>query len=174
MDKIFTTQLIGRLQKIQELELEIEDGARLLAQAFVSDGNIYIYAEDELAAVYLEAKYGEEPMKRVERLTEEQIGNLSSVDRVLLVTRDAHCEKAVAIGEKLRAQQIPFVAMGSVKDKENNVLEDLAHAFIDLQLDKGLVPAMTGTRKGFPHGIVALFAYHQLKLTLDEIMEDFA
>lgn len=52
MSKIFTTQLIGRLQKISEQELDIEDAARLLAQALVGEGSIYIFGENDLRSVF--------------------------------------------------------------------------------------------------------------------------
>lgn len=59
MIKIFTTQLIGRLKMMEEKEIyNLEDAARLLAQALVGEGNIYIYAEQGLDGVLAEALHG--------------------------------------------------------------------------------------------------------------------
>jgi DNA-binding MurR/RpiR family transcriptional regulator len=173
LEKIFTTQLIGKLQKINEQEIDIEDGARLLAQALVGDGSIYIYAEDELAAVFNEAKYGQEPLSRVEQLTEENVSSLSTADRVLMISRSAQDEKLLGIARTLRQNQVPFVALSSKNAKEDNPIEDLAHAYIDLNLEKGLVPDDFGGRKGYPHLILALFVYHHMKLVMDELMADY-
>ena len=48
MLKMFTTQLIGRLKMIEEKEVyNLEDAARLLAQALVGEGNFFIYTEPQ-------------------------------------------------------------------------------------------------------------------------------
>lgn len=172
MEKILTTQLIGKLQKINEQELDIEDGARLLAQALVGDGSIYVYAEDEFAGVYYEAKYGQEPLSRIEQLTEDNISALSTADRVLMISRSTQNEKFLEIAKTLRQNQVPFVALSSKNAKEENPIEDLAHAYIDLNLEKGLVPDEFGGRKGYPHLILALFVYHHMKLVIDEMLSE--
>lgn len=62
MLKMFSTQLTGLFNRIQDKEeFSIEDGARLLAQAAVGDGSIYICGLKEMAAVEAEATEGAEP-----------------------------------------------------------------------------------------------------------------
>ncbi|MED5043330.1 DUF2529 family protein, partial [Geobacillus stearothermophilus] len=57
--KILATQTIGLLQKIAaDEEWALEDGARLLAQAVVGDGRIWLYGAGELDAVVTAALLG--------------------------------------------------------------------------------------------------------------------
>ena len=173
LEKIFTTQLIGRLQKIDKQELDIEDGARLLAQALVGEGSIYIYGEDELEGVFLQAKYGQDPLPRVEKLTDDVLPSLSTADRVLIVTKNAQSEKVLELGKTLHEKQVSFMVLGVKDAKEVSPIENLAHAFVDLHLDKGLVPTMTGERKGFPYLLAALYVYHHMKSIIDDMIEDY-
>lgn len=173
LEKIFTTQLIGRLQKIDQQELDIEDGARLLAQAIVGEGSIYIYAEEELEGIYLQAKYGRDPFPKVEQLTEENLPSLSTADRVLIVTKNAQSEKVLKLAQALHEMQVGFMVIGVKDAKQENPIEDIALAFVDLNLDKGLVPTMTGERKGFPYLLTALYVYHHMKLIVDDMVEDY-
>ncbi len=173
MSKIFTTQLIGRLQKIAEQELDIEDGARLLAQALVGEGAIYIYGEKEMKALFLEAKHGQEPLERVYEWQDETADQLTTADRVLFVLRDVHDEKVVNLGKQLRSKQVPFAVLASIPWDTENPFENLADVFINLHMDTGLVPKERGGRTMYPHAIAALYVYHQLKLRIDEMMEDY-
>jgi len=171
---MFTTQLVGRLKKIESDEqYSIEDGARLLAQALVGEGSIYIYAKNEMEGIYSEIFDSVEPLNRAKRLTEELIPTLSSADRVLLFTRDVLDDDILKVAKSLRETDIPFVAVGSCPAKQENPLDDLAHVFINLYMDRGLVPTETGGRAGFPHLIGALYVYHNIKIILDDMVEDF-
>lgn len=172
--KIFTTQLIGRLKKIEsEQNFAIEDAARLLAQAHVGEGKIYIYAEDEMSGVFSEIRNGQEPLDRIERLTESNFSEITDADRALIFSRDVSNEKALAIGKALEEKAIPFVAICSAAAKEENPFEDLAYVFVNLYMDKGLVPTETGGRTGYPSLIAALYVYHNIKILLDEMLEDY-
>ncbi len=63
MLKMFSTQVSGLFKRIQEQnEFALEDGARLLAQAAVGDGTIYLCGIGEMAAVEAEATKGAEPL----------------------------------------------------------------------------------------------------------------
>ncbi|MEI2357346.1 DUF2529 family protein [Mesobacillus zeae] len=60
---MFATQLSGLFKRLTEKEEQsIEDGARLLAQAALGEGTIYIYGTGEMAAIGLEAVHGAEPL----------------------------------------------------------------------------------------------------------------
>ena len=50
--------------------MNIEDSARLLAQALVGDGFIYLHGTNEMEGVVAEALFGAEPMKQAKRLFE--------------------------------------------------------------------------------------------------------
>ena len=67
MLKIFSTQINGLFKKVMEKEeFNIEDAARLLAQAAVGDGTIYIHGFGEMDGVTTEALKGIEPLLKAE------------------------------------------------------------------------------------------------------------
>lgn len=173
MSKIFTTQLIGRLQKIREQELDLEEAGRVLAQALVGEGSIYIYGEGELRSVYLEATCGQEPLQRVQPFTNESLEILSTADRVLIFSRKADDKHVIELAKQLRAIQVPFVVASSISAKEENPLANLADVFLNLYIDTGLVPNEKGGRSMYPHALAALYVYHILKEEIDEMLEDY-
>jgi hypothetical protein len=52
-------------------------------------------------------------------------------------------------------------------------LSELADVHIPLQLTKGLLPDDFGNRYGYPSSMAALFVYHGLKFTIDEILAEY-
>ncbi|MDQ0214170.1 putative phosphosugar-binding protein [Oikeobacillus pervagus] len=171
MLKMFTTQLIGLLQRIQNREqYSIEDGARLLAQALAGEGNIYIHGIDEMEGITLEALNGSEPFERGKALRDLSV--LNSIDRVLLVSRYSTDEKALLLAEQLIDKNIPFAAISTSIENDAPSLATLADVHIDLGLSKGLIPNDEGERVGYPASIAALYVYFALKLAMDEILED--
>lgn len=203
MLKMFSTQLTHLFKKIQEQnEFAIEDGARLLAQSAVSDGVVFIRGFREMSAVESEAFDGAEPFsKAVKKMS--NLAEVTPADRVILFSRFSNDAGAVYVAKNLAAQGIPFVAVCTVVDNEDEVvaevsdneifgvgvqaqiasrqgdsgdsadLADFADVLIDLQLKKGLLPDETGNRVGYPGAMAGLFVYHALKFTLDEILADF-
>lgn len=173
MLKMFSTQLTGLLKRIAEKEaLNIEDSARLLAQAVVGQGTIYLYGEKEMNAVISEALYSVEPLQKVKRWDGTD-ASLTIADRVLIFARFADDENAVKAGKWLVNEQIPFVAVSTDQGAEGDNLVELADVHLDLQLKKGLLPHEDGSRFGYPASIAALFIYHNVKFLLDEIMMDY-
>ncbi|WP_075983210.1 DUF2529 domain-containing protein [Bacillus massilinigeriensis] len=175
MLKMFTTQLQGLFKRIQEKEeMAMEDGARLLAQAAIGEGKIYIVGINEMKAVEIEALYGAEPFKGVyEWQGIESISTLTNADRVILISRFSHDEQACQIGQGLSDNNIPFVSISSEISSDQSSLVQLADVHIDLRLTKGLLPNNEGNRYGFPSSMAALFAYYALKYTLEEILEEY-
>ncbi|MGY3715979.1 DUF2529 domain-containing protein [Sutcliffiella cohnii] len=174
MLKIFTTQLQGSFQKIaKEEEFSFEDGARLLAQAIVGEGDIYIYGSREMQAVVAEALYGVEPLPRAKALEPSSTPSITNTDRALVVTRCHHDEEAIQLVKKLSEKGVSVVAISSVMDEETtNTLVDLADVHIDLQIKKGLLPDEEGGRFGFPTSMVALYAYYGLAFTVKETIDE--
>ncbi|MDZ5471784.1 DUF2529 domain-containing protein [Bacillus sp. 31A1R] len=173
MLKMFTTQLTGLLNRIHEKEeFAFEDGARLLAQATVGDGNIYVYGVGEMKAVEAEAIHGAEPLTHAKVLHIEDVDSLQLADRVILVTRYTHDEKALQIGKSLLAQGIPFISIATHVNSDGESLADISDVHIDLNLKKGLLPDEVGNRFGYPASMAALFVYYGLKFTLDEIIAE--
>ncbi len=173
MLKMFTTQLTGLFGRLQSKEeMEIENAARLLAQATVGDGSIYIKGFGEMAGVAAEALQGEEPLEGVREL-QNNIAGLTVADRVLLVTRRTTDPQALSFAEKLMEAEIPFaVIAGKVKDAEDDLAKK-ADSFLNTQTVRGMLPDETGGRFGFPSLIAALYLYHGVKFVLDEILEDY-
>lgn len=170
MQKMFTTQLAGLFKRIMDNEeFSIEDGARLLAQALAGEGTIYLYGVGEMEGVVSEALQGAEPLSGARALTTDS--ELTHVDRVLLISRFADDEKAIQIATKLTEENIPFVAISSVRESENTLVE-LADVHIDLHLKKPLLPADDGSRVGYPSLIAALYVFRSMQFVLDEMVEE--
>lgn len=80
--------------------MNIEDSARLLAQALVGEGFIYLHGANEMEGVVAEALFGAEPMKQAKRLFENgKEVEVTSADRVLLISRFSTDEEIVAIAK---------------------------------------------------------------------------
>lgn len=173
MLKIFTTQLNGIIKSISEDEYTFEDGARLLAQAALGDGHIYIHGYNEMQGVLLHALEGSETFPHAKPLFEHgKQAEVTSVDRVIIVTRHSHDEDALQLARILMNNHIPFVALSSIVDKDKEGLQDLAEVHVDLKLKKELVPTETGERIGYPSLIVALYALYAIQLTLVELIDE--
>jgi len=172
--KIFSTQLSGLFKTIQEKQhYDIEDGARLLAQAIISGGRIYLYGTDEMAAISIEATKGSEPLQQAAALHDpNNLDSITSVDRVLLTTRYSTDPEVLSFAKKLRDKGVTFVSISAHGDSAQESIIDLADVHIDLPIKKGLVPAEDGSRVGLPFSIAALFVYYGLKFTIDEILKE--
>lgn len=174
MLKIFSTQLSGYFTRIsQKEEMNIEDSARLLAQALIGDGIVYLHGTREMEGVVLEALYGDEPLKQAKRLIEN--GNqaeVTSADRVLVISRFSTDEHTVSIAKKLQEEGQSIVGISAVQEGTES-LEQFTDVHIDIKLLKGLIPDDEGNRYGFPSLILALFAYHGLKFTIDEMINEY-
>ncbi|ARD48769.1 hypothetical protein SporoP37_11795 [Sporosarcina sp. P37] len=169
--KILTTQIRGLLERIAEgQEQEIEDTARLLAQALVGEGRIILAAFGEMEAIASTALEGAEPMNGAVRYTKEL--ELTTADRVWLLARNADHPAALELAEQLSDQFVPFAALAADKDTDDNELSSLAFAYISTGLKKGLIPGPTGERIVQPHALAALFAYEAVKLAMDDMLAD--
>ncbi|MDM5196342.1 DUF2529 domain-containing protein [Bacillus hominis] len=174
MLKIFSTQLSGYFSRISQKEdMNIEDSARLLAQALVGDGFIYLHGTNEMEGVVSEALFGAEPMKQAKRLIENgELAAVTSADRVLLISRFSTDEEVVTIAKKLQEEGQSIVGISAVHEGPES-LEQYTDVHIDIKLLKGLIPDDEGNRYGFPSLIIALFAYHGLKFTIDEMLNEY-
>ncbi len=174
MLKIFSTQLSGYFTRIsQKEEMNIEDSARLLAQALVGDGIVYLHGTKEMEGVVSEALHGAEPLKQAKRLIEN--GNqaeVTSADRVLLISRFSTDENIISLAKGLQEEGHSIVGISAIQNSEIS-LEQFTDVHIDTKLLKGLIPDDEGNRYGFPSLILSLFAYHGLKFTIDEIINEY-
>ncbi|WP_214480894.1 DUF2529 family protein [Bacillus sp. SM2101] len=177
MLKIFTTQLSGIFTKIiNNEEFQIEDGARLLAQAKFGDGSIYLHGVNEMEAISIESSIGAEPLLHIKELPSiNHFNSLNETDRVLLITRFSTDEAAINIALALRKRGIPTVAICNVATPDNDeiTLSNIADIVIDTKLAKPLITNSDGTRFGFPTTMIALFTYHALAYTMQEILDEY-
>ncbi|MBW3110393.1 MULTISPECIES: DUF2529 domain-containing protein [Bacillaceae] len=172
MIKMFTTQLTGLFKRIYDKqEFEIEDGARLLAQAAIGQGHIYMKGYGEMEAVTAEALYGAEPLPSAKRY--DASVELTEADRVLIVSRYSTDEEALALGKKLSAEGVPFVAVSGVVEGEESLL-DFADIHLDTKLIKGMLPGdEIGERVSFPSSMAALYLYFALGFVIREMLEEY-
>ncbi|WP_404446180.1 DUF2529 domain-containing protein [Sutcliffiella horikoshii] len=179
MLKIFTTQLQGVFNRIgSSEEFAFEDAARLLAQAVVGDGRIYVHGVKEMKAVEGEATDGAEPLVGATLLSDlDSYHDLTDTDRALIVSRFSTDEEAINTAKALKELGIEIVGISTVVETEESAesaqtLEALSDVHIDMKLKKPLIPGDDGERFGFPASMVALYVYHGLAFTLKEILEE--
>ena len=169
---IFSTQMSGIFNRLLDKEaFGFEDSARLLAQASVGDGCIYIKGFGEMNGILSEAFEGAEPFPGFP--FEYTNMPYSQEDRVLLFTRTSADKEAIELAVKLQELNIPFAAVSTGVPSAEPTLVELADVHIDLNLKKGLIPNESGNRVGIPNLMTALFAYYGIKFTLEEILQEF-
>lgn len=173
MLKMFSTQVLGVFNRLYEKEAEmIEDSARLLAQAIISNGKVFIFATKEMKAVAFEATESQEPLYNAFQWT-ENLHEISETDRFLIITRYSTDAEAIKIGKFLTEKGIPFAAISTDNSNGNENIIDLADAHINLKLTKGLLPDENGNRFGYPATIAALYVYYGIKFIMDEILAEY-
>lgn len=181
MLKIFTTQLQGVFGRIAGNEdFSFEDGARLLAQAAVGDGRIYIRGVKEMKAVEFEATQGAEPLAKAALLSElDSYHDLTDTDRALIVSRFSTDEEAIETAKALKELGIEIVGISTVMSGETEgngsdaeTLDSIADVHIDMKLKKPLIPGDDGERFGFPSSMTALYVYYGLAFTIKEILDE--
>lgn len=173
MFKMLTTQLTGLYQRVLQTEEDnIEDAARLLAQAGIGEGNIYFACFGELQAIEDNAVLSEAPFAKLARYTSDV--TLTDADRVCIFTPHADNEEAIALANYCNDNFIPFAVVASEKASDDNVLSELAYVYISLKVRGGLLPHPTDLTKRvvMPHLLAALFVYEAMKLSYDEMVED--
>ncbi|KAB7671861.1 DUF2529 family protein [Bacillus sp. B1-b2] len=174
MLKMFSTQLSGMFKRLYEQnEEKLEDSARLLAQSIIGEGKIYIFTTDEMAGVQHEAINGLEPLFNLEGWNNQDITSVTMSDRFLLISRSSSDEKILHLAKQLEKAQIPFIVISSIMEAEESTIQDIADVFIDLKLKKPLLPDDEGNRYGYPSLIAALYIYHGMKFTVDEIVKEY-
>lgn len=172
MLKIFTTQLTGYFHRIfEQEEFQIEDGARLLTQAAVGEGSIYIYGTGEMAGILQEALNGAEPLPFVKPL--QNLDEVSNADRVFLFSRFSHDADIIEKAKELSNKGIQMVGVSTIIESEGDSLDDFVDIHIDTKLKKPLIPTEDGGRIGFPSLMLSLYVYYCLTFTIKEILSEY-
>lgn len=160
--KIFSTQLTNLFQQIDSHQDTLEDVARLLAQAVIGEGTIFLAAFGEMKAVAAAALDGDEPLPSASEWKPDSI--LTSADRVFILAKK---DEGDELAGRLSDAAIPF-AMLCAESKET----DLPEVFLSLGIDNGIPVAETDDRTIVPHAMSALYAYHVIKLLMDEMLAE--
>jgi len=172
MLKIYLTQLRGLLQKIIDKQEEhFEDAARLLAQAIVSDGNIYFYGFDEMRMLGTEILSGANSLIKAHELIPNNL-HLLPMDRVILITSSDNDKRATILAKQIADTGAMTIGLSTITHPESQSFSNVVNVHINLQSKRALIPGEDGERIGHPDTIAALFAYHCLFLTLHEVLED--
>ncbi|SDH90738.1 protein of unknown function [Planococcus glaciei] len=161
--KMLSTQLAGLFQRIAGQEEAIEDTARVLAQAAIGEGTIFLAAFGEMKAVALSALEGAEPLQSAAQWQPDSV--ITSADRVWILAKNHESDE---LANRLNDAHLPFAML--VAEKRSNEME--ADAFVSLKIDKGLLPTDDGERTVVPHAMGALFVYHAVKMAVDEMLAE--
>ncbi len=152
----------------------MEDAARLLSQALIGDGNVYIYGKDEMVAVAAEALYGKEKLEHVKPLFEKGVmAELDPADRVLLISRNAYDEEMIDVVEQVSANGILIVGMSAVQNDLKKQWIDWTDVHLNLNVHNSLVPTDSGERIGYPASLMALYTYFCLHLLITDFLSEY-
>lgn len=170
MLKMLSTQLTGIFLRIKDKEESaLEDGARLLAQASAGEGKIYLKGFHEMEGVVREALNGPEPLKHAEELIDTD--TLLHTDRAVIFSRFSNSPEAVSLAHELAEKGIPFLSVSALKAEEaDGGLSEMADVHIDTHVFRPILPSEDGSRVVFPSLMAALYIFHALKFTVDEIL----
>lgn len=158
--KMLSTQLAGLFQRIAKQEEAIEETARLLAQAAIGEGTIFLAAFGEMKAVIPAAIEGAEPLQSAAVWTPESI--VMPEDRVWILAKNDEADELIG---RLNDAHLPFaVLFGEARSDVE------ADAFVSLGINKGLIPLEDGSRTVFPYAIGALFVFHAVMMAIDEML----
>ncbi|WP_026691615.1 DUF2529 family protein [Alteribacter aurantiacus] len=175
MDKIFSTQLQGLLNKMNDTyEEAFEDASRILAQTITSRGKIGILAKGEMEGVLAQAIKGVDRFESVVELEEGNLDVLDEMDTALIFSPSPNEATCCMAADSLKGRGIQTVAVftGEKRDEDGPSLEDLTDVSIDLGVKKGLIPNDRGERVGQPRLLMALYAYYNLYFTTEEILSE--
>ncbi|SDZ44968.1 protein of unknown function [Evansella caseinilytica] len=175
--KIFQTQLQGLLQRFQDYELDMEEAARLVSQAIISEGQLYIYGEKELRGIVQQALLGEDALPSIVESTAET--RFSELDVVLVFSPDPGSETAAAIVKKAaeNGAQVIGISSPGITEKADEAYQttwttDCQYHF-STGISKGFVPLDDGRRIGKPHLLAALHLFYQLYFIVLEFLEEY-
>lgn len=167
MDKIYTTQLIGLLKKMNEVHLEeLENAARLLSQSIIANGTIYVKGIKELRALEEAVSSGFEPFPNV-KIYDQQAP--TALDRFLLFSPDGRDQETESILSTCQQEGTPVILIVTEKEYTGSHLVD---SFFALGASKGLTPNEKGERVGHPGLFAALYLSNQLYLNIDDILNE--
>lgn len=165
MLKIFNTQLNGIFKKIDAQETELDIASRLLAQAVVGEGKIYVKGFGDLRHFEEFVVDSEESLFGAEKMITESV--LDQTDRVLLMA-DTYDEAVIEYIKDLEAFNIDYIL---VCNKDERIA---SMNFIDLSTPRAIVPAEDFSRIIRPHMMAMNYIYYVIYAGMKELLEEEA
>lgn len=154
-------QLTNLFRQLAEQEEIIEDIARLLAQAAIGEGTIFLAVFGEMKAVTAAALSGD-ALSCIEEWHPKSV--VTSNDRVFILAKK---DEGDGLAGRLSDASLPF-AMLCAESKEF----DLPEVFLALNLDKGILPAETSSQPQMFYAMAALYVYHNINLMMIDMLSE--
>ncbi|UJS27568.1 DUF2529 domain-containing protein [Macrococcoides canis] len=161
MFKIFNTQLNSIFKKIDVQASEIDIAGRLLAQAVVGQGKIYVKGFGDLKHFEDFAVESKEELFGAEKFITESI--IDKTDR-LLVMSDTYDEDTEEFINMLNSKDIDYVLVCNKNEKID------AMNYIDLSTPRALVPTEDFSRIITPHLMAMNYIYYGIYNVMYEML----
>lgn len=170
MDKILQTQLTHILNGINKQEEEIEMASRLLAQAIIGEGNIYVRGLGDFELLEAWAAESETALPRMK--TFEGIAPITTADRVLVVSKFVD-EPLTTFLQELEEVGIEYVLVCNSRNPVAEVEFDFesVHHFIDLSSPREVIPTPDLERIVNPYVMAFMYIYYQMYALVMEMSE---
>ncbi|MCE4957573.1 DUF2529 family protein [Macrococcoides caseolyticum] len=161
MLKILGTQLNGIFKKIDMQETELDIAGRLLAQAVVGEGKIYVKGFGDLKHFESFVVNGKENLFDVDFYISDAL--VDKTDRVLVMS-DVYDECTVEFVDSLESRDIDYVLVCNRHD------DITAMNFIDLSTPRALVPTEDFSRIITPHVMAMNYIYYAIYSVMHEML----
>ena len=163
MLKIFNTQLNGIFKKIDAQEVELDIASRLLAQAVVGEGNIWVKGFGDLK--YLE----EYIVNSNESLPDSKVWITDTVvdktDRVIVMA-ETYNEDVIEFVTVLEDSDIDYVLICNAHENIQSM------NFIDLSTPRAIVPTEDFSRIITPHAMAMNYIYYVIYANMKEMLDE--
>ncbi|SDI47449.1 DUF2529 family protein [Natribacillus halophilus] len=161
MLKSYTTQLQHVFTTIRNEEETIADGARLLAQALVGNGNIYVCAGKPFASLAETIVHNQDTPGRIHFIPWYKKEQATAADRLLVLTDGSETEEDTSQLQQLLEAYIPLVFLGPAHPRLTFV-EGMEDPIVITTPSSPIVPDYDGDRRGYPTEIAIIYAYQAI------------
>ncbi|MBB6450488.1 hypothetical protein HNR44_002471 [Geomicrobium halophilum] len=171
MLKMYTTQLQRVFSSIQDQEEEIADSARLLAQALVGEGEIYVSASRRFAPLAAAIVQNQDTPDGISCISWTDTIKVTAADRLLILTNGKETNQEIEDLQQLLTLNIPLVLLGP-GHPDLSFVEGMEEPIMVTTPSSPIVPALDGTKSGFPTELGMIYAYQAMIFQLLEIIEE--
>ncbi|QQK78007.1 DUF2529 family protein [Salicibibacter cibarius] len=171
MIKSYTTQLQHVFHTIGKQEEAIGDSARLLAQALVGEGTIYVMANKRFSALADTIVQNEDTPKRIQRIAQQQKEALTTTDRMLVLSEGTETKNELLYLQGLLQAHIPLVFLGP-GSPSLSFKEGMEEPMVITTPSSPIVPAPDGSKSGHPTEIAIIYAYQAMMFELSEMIAE--